>query len=83
MSPNGSGGWVLEEPILILGVPVFLTRFSVVTQGRYWIPLVFPALILLSNTRIRLSPRLFAAIVVAVVLVANGVAIHAIRTTYY
>lgn len=78
-----AAGWVLEEPILILGVPAFVARSRVLTQGRYWIPLVFPALMLISNTRARLSPRLFAAIAVAVVLVANGVAIHAIRTTYY
>jgi uncharacterized membrane protein len=78
-----AAGWVLETPIVILGVPGSWAGFHILTQGRYWIPLAFPALILLSNTRIRLKRWAFAVVGVAVILTANGVAIHAIRSTYY
>ena len=53
------------------------------TQGRYWIPLAFPALVLLANSRVRLKARVFAGIAVMVILIANGFALHAIRNLYY
>jgi uncharacterized membrane protein len=78
-----AAGWVLETPRAVLDVPTFWKGFRVYSQGRYWIPLAFPALILLANTKARLNPRVFAGIAVAVILIANGVAIDAIHTTYY
>ncbi len=78
-----AAGWVLETPIVVLGVPAAWPGFRVLSQGRYWIPLAFPALILLANTKARLNPRVFAGIALAVILIANGVAFHIIRTTYY
>jgi uncharacterized membrane protein len=78
-----AAGWTLETPIIVLGVPASWAQFRVLTQGRYWIPLAFPALVLLTNTKVRLNPRLFAAIAIAIILIANGVAIGTIRTTYY
>jgi len=55
----------------------------VYSQGRYWIPLAFPALILLANTKAGLNPRVFARIAVTVILIATGEAIEAIKSTYY
>jgi hypothetical protein len=60
-----------------------LGAFRVYSQGRYWIPLAFPALILLANTKAGLNPRVFARIAVTVILIATGEAIEAIKSTYY
>jgi uncharacterized membrane protein len=76
-----AAGWVLETPLEVLNTPWH--QFSVYTQGRYWIPLVFPALVLLTNTRIRRNPRVFAGVAVCIILIATAVAMHAIRATYY
>jgi uncharacterized membrane protein len=78
-----AAGWVLETPKAFLDVPVYREQLLVYSQGRYWIPLAFPALILLANTRARIDPRVFAGIAVAIILIATGVAIAAIRVTYY
>jgi len=78
-----TAGWVLETPIVVLGVPASWPRFQVLSQGRYWIPLVFPALVLLANTKIQFNSRVFAAGALAVLLIANGCAVHAIYHTYY
>lgn len=83
-----AAGFVLETPKAYLDVPEYRERFTAYSQGRYWIPLAFPALILLSNTKLsnikaRLNPRVFAGIAVSIILIATGVAIAAIRATYY
>jgi uncharacterized membrane protein len=78
-----AAGWVLETPKAVLGLPGSWERFRAYSQGRYWIPLAFPALMLLANGKTRLNPRVFAVIAVAVILIATAVAMQEIETTYY
>ena len=52
-----AAGWVLETPKFILDDPAEWEYFRVYSQGRYWIPLVFPVLVLVSHGKTRLDPR--------------------------
>jgi uncharacterized membrane protein len=78
-----AAGWVFETPKAVLGLPSSWERFRAYSQGRYWIPLAFPALMVLTNSKTRLNPRVFAVIAVAVILIATAVAMQEIETTYY
>ncbi len=78
-----AAGWVLETPKFILDDPATWENFRVYSQGRYWIPVVFPVLVLVSHGRTRLDPRLFAALALAVILMTTAVAIYFIKITYY
>ncbi|HZV81291.1 MAG TPA: DUF2142 domain-containing protein [Geobacteraceae bacterium] len=76
-------GWVFETPKFVLQSLDEWKHIRVYTQGRYLIPLMFPLLLLFSNHKIRLDSRYFGAIAMGGVLVSNGIALYAIRYTYY
>lgn len=78
-----AAGWILETPKFILDDPGEWEYFRVYSQGRYWIPMVLPLLLVFSSSKTRLDPRYFAAIALGVILIATVAAIYAIRTTYY
>jgi uncharacterized membrane protein len=52
-------------------------------QGRYFIPFSFPALLLFSDTRLRLYPRLALAAVTCFAAYANYVALGTIWSAFY
>lgn len=52
-------------------------------QGRYFIPVALPALLLVSNGRLHMSRRVIAMLAVATVVLASVVALNRIRVLYY
>jgi hypothetical protein len=52
-------------------------------KGRHYIPVAFPAILLLSNRLIRFRPSWLCASAIILILLANGVGILKIKQTYY
>lgn len=52
-------------------------------QGRYFIPLALPALLLLSNQRLRMNARLLTVLVLGLAILSSTVALNRIWHTYY
>jgi uncharacterized membrane protein len=78
-----AAGWIVETQKPILDTPALWPQARAYAQGRYWIPYALPMLVLFSTGRTRFNPRYFAAIAVAIVLLASAVAFYWIGSTYY
>jgi uncharacterized membrane protein len=82
---------VVAASIIILFVPVFAWDTEVGTertvapqlQGRYFIPIAFLFVLLLSNTKLRFQWRFLTVAVVCIILATNVVALGRIIDNYY
>jgi uncharacterized membrane protein len=82
---------VIAASIIILFVPVFAWDTEVGTehtvapqlQGRYFIPIAFLFVLLLSNAKLRFHWRFLTITVACIILVTNVVALGAIIDNYY
>ena len=79
----GGTGWAVNVPEFVIDKPLLWEQARVPMQGRYWIPIAFPMLVLFSTGRTRLSPLYFALIAAGVAVLASAVALYMVGTTYY
>ncbi len=78
-----AAGWAVNIKRLVIDEPLLWEHARVPLQGRYWIPFIFPILVLFSAGRTWLNPRYFAFIAAGVVVLANAVALYMIQDAYY
>jgi uncharacterized membrane protein len=76
-------GWAFETPKHVIDTPALWEQFRVYSQGRYWVPVALPILVLFSTGRTRFNPRYFVVIAAVVVVLASTVALNMVGTTYY
>ena len=78
-----AAAWAVNVPEVVIDKPLLWEQARVPMQGRYWIPIAFPMLVLFSTGRTRLSPLYFALIAAGVAVLASAVALYMVGTTYY